>query len=125
MAPNYKEKAMMRLMMAAVILLSAVAMAFGGQAGGGDKGPEQILLPGGSRGPVPFPHRDHQNRLQDCMICHHMFGQEPGSIEKLKADGQLGKKAVMNKLCIKCHRAQKTAGRPAGPLTCSQCHQRE
>jgi hypothetical protein len=40
----------------------------------------------------------------------------------MKAQGKLKPKHVMNKMCIKCHRAEKKAGNPSGPLTCSKCH---
>jgi len=90
-----------------------------------NKGPEQMSLDGGDRGPVPFPHHRHQNALKDCKACHDLFPQERGSIEKLKAEGRLPQKEVMNKLCIKCHKAEKRAGNTAGPITCSQCHVRK
>ena len=114
---------MARICMLLVVVL-AVATAFSVQAQT-EKGSAQMSLHGGSRGPVPFNHADHQNRLQDCLFCHGLFPQEKGSIEKLKAGGELKKKQVMNKLCIKCHKAEKTAGKTAGPLTCNQCHVRE
>ena len=31
-------------------------------------------------------------------------------------------KKVMNLQCIKCHKAEKQAGRPHGPVTCNSCH---
>ena len=39
-----------------------------------------------------------------------------------KTKKKLEKKHVMNKLCIKCHKAEKKAGKPYGPTTCSKCH---
>ena len=87
-----------------------------------DRGADQISLFGGTRGEVPFPHYLHQNKLEDCKICHDTFPQESGAIEKMKADGQLKKKHVMNKLCTKCHREKKSAGEKTGPITCKQCH---
>ena len=90
----------------------------------GNQGPHsgQISLPGGTRGDVPFPHYLHQDKLEDCNICHATFPQEKGSIEKMKANGQLEKKHVMNKLCTKCHKEKKAAGEKTGPVTCKQCH---
>ncbi len=85
-------------------------------------GAENMELSGGSRGKVPFPHRSHQKSLGDCNICHSSFQQKPGSIEELKAKGELEQKQIMNKLCLKCHRAERTAGKPHGPTTCSKCH---
>lgn len=87
-----------------------------------DKGAEQIKLDGGKQGGVLFPHRRHQATLGDCLICHSFFAQEKGSIQKAKDQGTLAKKQVMNKLCIHCHRAQKQAGKEAGPTTCNKCH---
>ncbi len=87
-----------------------------------NKGAADIQIDGGSRGEVPFGHRTHQEKLVDCKVCHSMFPQEPQSLAKLKANGQLKPKDVMNKLCTACHKAEKKAGNPAGPVTCSKCH---
>ncbi len=87
-----------------------------------NKGAEKIQIDGGSRGEIPFQHRAHQDRLGDCNVCHTMFPQESQSLARLKENGQLKPKNVMNKLCIKCHKAEKKAGNSAGPTTCSKCH---
>ena len=87
-----------------------------------NKGAERIELNGGQRGNVPFPHRQHQNNLGDCQICHSVFPQKAGIIAELKAEGKLKQKHVMNKLCTKCHKEKKKAGQPSGPTTCSKCH---
>ncbi|MDJ0805125.1 MAG: cytochrome c3 family protein [Desulfobacterales bacterium] len=87
-----------------------------------DKGAEQIELYGGKSGPVPFPHRAHQEVLPDCAVCHELFPQETGAIEKLKASGELKKKQIMNKHCTKCHRKMKQEGQKTGPTTCKSCH---
>lgn len=97
-----------------ILAVGAVAME--------NKGAEQITMEGGSRGIVPFPHHRHQNVLGDCQVCHTLFPQEKGGIERLKKEGKLVKKQVMNKHCIKCHKAQKRMGNPSGPSTCSKCH---
>ena len=89
-----------------------------------NKGAEKIQIDGGSRGAIPFMHHAHQDRLGDCNVCHAMFPQEPQSLARLKESGQKKPKDVMNKLCIKCHKAEKTAGNKAGPTTCSKCHVR-
>jgi len=89
-----------------------------------NKGAEQITLDGGERGMVHFPHHRHQNKLGDCNICHSLFPQEPGVIARLKKEEKLVSKQIMNKLCIKCHKAEKQAGHKAGPVTCSKCHQK-
>ncbi len=89
-----------------------------------DIGAEKITLNGGKRGKVPFPHREHQDRLKDCNFCHQNFAQVSGSIDDLKAKGSLKKKWVMKKMCIKCHKAKKKEGVKSGPTTCSKCHVR-
>jgi hypothetical protein len=87
-----------------------------------NKGAANIEIDGGKKGKVPFPHRQHQERLVDCKICHSVFPQKPGSIKELKGQGKLKKKYVMNKLCTKCHKAKKKAGQKSGPTKCSKCH---
>jgi len=87
-----------------------------------NKGAEKIQIDGGSRGTVSFPHHTHQDSLGDCNVCHAMFPQEPQSLARLKESGQLKPKGVMNKLCVKCHKAEKKAGNNAGPTKCSKCH---
>ena len=87
-----------------------------------NKGAEELEMPGGVRGNVPFPHHRHQNALGNCDVCHLLFPQVRGSIEKLKAEGKLKKKHVMNTLCTKCHRQRKKAGKKSGPISCTTCH---
>ncbi len=95
-------------------VLSAVAVE--------NKGADQISVDGGSRGVVAFPHHRHQNALGDCNACHTLFPQEQGGIARLKKEGVLVKKQVMNKHCIKCHKVKKRAGEVTGPTTCAKCH---
>ena len=106
------------LSITAIVIGSSVAFSNNAQ----NKGAESIELEGGKRGKVPFPHHRHQENLGDCTICHSVFPQKLGSIEELKAQGKLKKKYVMNKLCTKCHREIKKAGRKTGPTTCKSCH---
>ena len=87
-----------------------------------NKGAANLELGGGERGKVPFPHHQHQNKLVDCKICHDTFPQQKGAIEKLKEEGKLKPKHVMNKLCTKCHKEKRQAGEKSGPITCKQCH---
>ena len=89
-----------------------------------DKGTEHLQLKGGAQGAVPFPHHRHQAALGDCLTCHSYFGQEEGAIDKAVGEGRLTGKQVMNKLCIQCHRTERTAGRKSGPLTCAACHKK-
>ncbi len=99
-------------------LISAAGFAIGNQ------GAAEMQLDGGTRGIVPFPHQAHQARLNDCNVCHAAFPQEPQALIKQKQAGQLKPKWVMNKQCVKCHRAEKKAGNPSGPTTCAKCHVR-
>ncbi len=89
-----------------------------------EKGRDEMSLYGGKSGPVPFEHHLHQTVIGDCQACHKDFPQEQGALEKAKADGMLKKKQVMNKTCIKCHRAKKKAGEKTGPTNCKTCHQK-
>ena len=90
-----------------------------------DRGRAEFSVFGGSRGEVPFTHRQHQEKLNDCNICHDYFPQQKDAIKSMKEKGELEKKLVMNKLCTKCHKAEKAAGNKTGPITCSQCHIRK
>jgi hypothetical protein len=87
-----------------------------------NRGAPEIVLEGGTSGPVAFPHLRHQEKLTDCNICHAAFPQKAGAIEDLKAQGKLTKKQIMNDQCTKCHRDKKQAGEKSGPTTCTSCH---
>jgi len=106
------------LLVAALIAGFSVALTMADQ----NKGAANIKINAGKKGKVPFPHRQHQDRLGDCKICHSVFPQKPGSIAELKAAGKLKKKYVMNKLCTKCHKEKKRAGQRSGPTKCTTCH---
>ena len=43
-------------------------------------------------------------------------------MRKMKENGAMKPKQVMNLQCIKCHKADKQSGKPHGPVTCSTCH---
>ena len=87
-----------------------------------NKGANEMVIPSGNQGDVKFPHHQHQEALIDCMLCHDLFPQQAGSIQDLKQKGTLAQKQVMNKQCVKCHKAKKDAGEKSGPVTCTQCH---
>lgn len=86
-----------------------------------NNGSKEMLLFGGNKGDVLFPHHMHQVVLKDCNKCHNLFPQISGSIEKLKADKKLKIKQVM-KQCRNCHKAKKRAGKKTGPTGCKACH---
>lgn len=106
-----------------VVVLAMVTVLF--SSASENKGASRIVLNGGKRGAVSFPHLRHQNKLADCQTCHVLFPQENGSIDKMKSEGRLKSKQVMTTSCIKCHRADKKAGKTSGPTSCTQCHQKE
>jgi len=109
------------LFLITLILVTALVVAVANT----EKGAEEMTMIGGEKGDVWFPHRNHQDNLGDCKICHDLFPQEAGTIQKMKAEGALKKKQVMNKKCIACHRKMKKAGEPAGPTSCKKCHHKE
>jgi hypothetical protein len=112
------------LLFTAMLVFAAASIALS-SAPAENKGAAEITLPGGSRGPVPFPHHQHQNKLVDCQICHSLYPQKDGIIEELKTAGTLKKKQVMNTQCTKCHKQNKKEGLKAGPTTCAKCHIKE
>ena len=64
-----------------------------------DQGAEFLTITDGtpnSANPAYFPHRDHQNRLKDCGICHHGKTAD-GKQEKYEA----GK--TQHQKCNTCH----------------------
>ena len=87
-----------------------------------NRGSDKIDIFGGRSGNVPFPHAQHQDRIKDCNVCHSVFPQEAEAIKKMKEKGTLKPKKVMNLQCIKCHKEEKKAGKPYGPVTCKTCH---
>jgi len=110
------------ILAAAVVVVMAVASLPAAEV---NKGAQNMMLEGGRQGQVAFEHHRHQAVSGDCNLCHGVFPQEAGAIERLKADGRLKAKSdVMNKLCIKCHKAKQSAGEKSGPVTCKTCHQR-
>ncbi len=102
-----------------IVLVASIAAAVQ------NKGAKDIEISGGTKGKISFPHQKHQDTLKDCKICHDAFPQAPGSIDKLKDEGKLKKKQVMNKQCVKCHKEKKKAGEKTGPTSCSKCHNKK
>ncbi|MFH1977495.1 MAG: cytochrome c3 family protein [Pseudomonadota bacterium] len=104
-----------------IIMLMAVFLIFSTFLWAQNKGAKEIVVPGGTTGSVPVKHHLHQNALNDCNLCHNLFPQTAGIIQKLKDEGTLEKKKVMNQ-CQKCHREKVKAGVKAGPVSCRSCH---
>jgi len=113
---------MRKAVMFSTVLMMVFAFSLSGVVAGQNKGAKEMKLSGGSKGEVPFTHSKHQERLGDCNICHSLFPQSPGTIDANKQKGDLKKKQVMNKLCIKCHKSEKKKGNAYGPVACSKCH---
>jgi hypothetical protein len=116
------ERRMVRKALLIFLAVFLVAVFLDAPVSAADRGAPQITLFGGSSGKVPFPHAQHQERIKDCTVCHSLFPQKTGAMEKMKAEGTLKPKKVMNLQCIRCHRADKRAGKPYGPVTCKTCH---
>ncbi len=106
-----------------ITLITALTVSLGMTAThAANRGPDRIDIFGGRSGNVPFPHAQHQDRITDCNVCHSVFPQETEAIRKMKEEGLLKPKKVMNLQCIKCHKMEKKTGNPHGPVTCSTCH---
>lgn len=104
-----------------VVILIAVFLLVSTLIWAQNKGAKQIIINGGTTGNVTFKHQLHQDSLGDCKLCHNLIPQTPGIIKKLKDEGKLEKKKVMNQ-CQKCHREKTNAGLKTGPVTCKGCH---
>jgi Cytochrome c7 and related cytochrome c len=105
------------------IFISGILLSAGSSIAVEDKGAESIVINGGSRGSVTFPHGRHQGVLVDCMPCHELFPKESQVIDKMKVEGKLKKKVVM-KMCKKCHKGLSKKGQKTGPVACKDCHQK-
>lgn len=109
-----KITATLILIMACIFLLSTLLWAQ-------NKGAKEIILPGGTIGNVTVKHHFHQDVLGDCNLCHNLFPQTAGMVQKMKDNGKLESKKLMNQ-CQSCHREKTNAGLKAGPVTCKGCH---
>jgi predicted CXXCH cytochrome family protein len=88
------------------LLLAATLIVFGASAA---MAAECIVFPG-SMGKVSFNHKEHQDKLKDCKLCHeNAAGGKIAGFNKDKA----------HKLCIDCHKKMK-----AGPTKCTACHKK-
>jgi cytochrome c553 len=87
-------------MIAVIVVMSFSTIAFA-------EGPDTIELPA-SMGKITFHHRQHQERLKDCTMCHAT--KEGGKIENFGKD-------IAHKTCKGCHQ-----GMSKGPTSCKDCH---
>jgi hypothetical protein len=117
------NRTIVRRTQVALVLAALIAGGWVGAAGTpANRGAAEILLDGGTSGPVAFPHQRHQEKLPDCNVCHAAFPQKAGVIADLKVQGKLARKQIMNEQCTRCHKEKKQAGEKAGPTTCTSCH---
>lgn len=79
------------------------------------------VLSGGTFGDVPFAHEAHQSALDSCDGCHDLFPKTSGAVERLKSEGRLYSRQVMNQ-CTSCHLMRERNGLKTGPTSCSGCH---
>ena len=86
-------------------------------------GSEIILIQGGGLGNVTLTHLNHQIVLGDCDLCHNLFPQLSGSIERKKKEGKLIDKHVMEQ-CRTCHVQRSENAEKAGPTDCKGCHKK-
>lgn len=86
-----------------------------------ETGEAVMELPSGKRKSVIFPHKTHQETLDDCAICHKLFPMEKSAIRSLIKKGALKKKIVMNQ-CKGCHKALAKEKKNTGPTSCKACH---
>lgn len=103
------------------LAMSAVALQINtGLGGQEEKGAESVTL-NAKEGSVVFPHGRHQKIFVDCQPCHGLFPKEPQVIGKMKVEGKLKGKEVMD-MCKKCHEARHAKQEKAGPTECKECH---
>lgn len=105
------------------MVLGCILLTGGSSAAEENKGAESITLNGGDRGSVTFPHGRHQGIFVDCKPCHDLFPKEAGIVDKMKAEGKLQKREVMN-MCKDCHKSSTEKGQKAGPVFCKECHKK-
>lgn len=97
------------------IVLLATILSAGAEEG-------ELVLDGGRKGDVPFPHGLHQKTVESCNVCHAKFPQKNGTIKKRVGNGTLQKMEIM-KDCMNCHKELSAEGKPAGPeRSCAACH---
>jgi Spy/CpxP family protein refolding chaperone len=104
------------LLAAAVFLASSLA------AAASNKGAAHFVINAGSMPGISFPHRLHQDNNPDCQVCHRLFPEQIGALNRLKQEKTLKRMQVMNTVCIACHRQNRAAGKEAGPVICRGCH---
>lgn len=121
---DHSMRKVILILIASAVVTGISGAAFSAEQEAIDRGAAEMKLDSGRLPAAPFPHRFHQETLDDCNACHNMFPQKRGAIQELQEQGKLKKQQVMNKNCIACHKERKSAGKPAGPVSCTDCHAR-
>ena len=112
----------MRVKIFVMVVLTTAFFIIGIAVADQNQGSESINLDAGRKAAVDFPHLLHQTAIGDCNVCHSSFPKTAGAIKDLIEQKKLKKKQIMNKTCLKCHKAKKKAGEKTGPTKCSVCH---
>lgn len=105
----------MKKLLPVTIVLSLILM-FSQAALATEQGPAQIKLPS-KKGVVNFDHAQHQQRVSDCVSCHHA-GLDAGSCKSCHGVNPDAPKTMTayHNLCKDCHKQGN------GPTKCSGCH---
>ncbi len=111
------------LLFNAMIIGGSLFLSAGSGMAGDDNGAKSIVLKGGGMGSITFPHAVHQGIFVDCKPCHDLFPKESQVVDKLKTEGKLPKKNVMN-MCTKCHKDLAGKDQKTGPTRCMDCHKK-
>jgi len=106
----------MKKLMIMFVALSMVTVAAFSVIAADNKGPAVVKLEA-SMGTVAFEHAKHQERVADCVTCHHA-GVEAGVCSSCHDEKPEVPKAkeVFHKLCKDCHKKE------SGPTKCKACH---
>ncbi len=95
-----------------------------------------------TRAPVPFDHETHAEVLDEgdgCGACHHVYDEDSGELvyeegeetsctdcHGAKKEGSSpGLRQAFHGNCTGCHRTLLKAHKPAGPVTCGECHEKK
>jgi hypothetical protein len=105
------------------MIVGGILLSGGNCIAGDDTGAELITLQGGSMGTITFPHQSHQSIFVDCKPCHDLFSKEAQVIQKMKTEGKLKRKDVME-MCRNCHKDLAAKGQKTGPIACMDCHKK-
>ncbi len=133
-----KKSLMISLMVAALVCVFALPAVIAGNTPADNmvlKAPEGVKM---SKAPVAFPHKMHEDKKIDCMVCHHKATDKAAitgcSVEGCHTDASKAAKkdkkgfyqAFHSKKskasCLGCHKMEKKAGNKKAPVGCKDCH---